>query len=49
MMRKRRTPEKTGTPEHDEDRVDDLTSMMVAGECKGYDGEDDEISTASEV
>jgi hypothetical protein len=41
--------EETGAPEHDEAGVDDLTSMVVAGESKGYHGKESEICAPCEV
>lgn len=38
-----------GGPDHDEEGVDDLASMVVAGEGEGYDGEDDEVGAAGEI
>ena len=39
----------TGAPEHEEEGVDNLAGMMVAGECERDYGEDDEIGATCEV
>jgi hypothetical protein len=39
----------TGAQEHDEEGVDDLMSMLMAGEIKGYYGKENEICAACEV